>query len=74
MKNDRISVLIGYTGFFTSEENRVVTLLTTWQPSQNIKRKEEKSFRLNNEEIYTSIFFQTSIFCPNNLYICIAMA
>ena len=30
MKIYRISILIGYTVFLTSEENRIVILLTTW--------------------------------------------
>ena len=28
----RISILIGYTVFLTSEENRIVILLTRWPP------------------------------------------
>ena len=28
----RIRILIGYTVFLTSEENRIVILLTTWPP------------------------------------------
>ena len=32
VKNYRISILIGYTVFLTSEENRIVILLTTWPP------------------------------------------
>ena len=34
VKNYRISILIGYTVFLTSEENRILIVLTTWPPCQ----------------------------------------
>ena len=39
VKNYRISILIGYTVFLTSEENRIVILLTTWPAAVSGKER-----------------------------------
>ena len=71
VKNFRISIFISYTGFLTSEENRMVILLTTWP----LCWEGAKEFIFGRNNRYESVlrlqyFVSTFLFhfCQNNLY------
>ena len=67
----RISILIGYTVFLTSEENRIVILLTTWPPCWGAKgylafvskRRRVSPIKKHETERRTAL---TRFFSPNN--------
>ena len=74
VENFRISIYISYTGFLTSEENRMVILLTTWPTCW---KGAKELFGRNNryESVLRYQYFVSTLFafdrlhCQNNLYV-----